>query len=238
MKNLLGSSLISLVLFSASAGFAQNPSPPSSTTAETPTATPPTTPTSPAANPTPPNPASPTATPASPSAPGLTSEGWTKPKDSSASTPTGPYGFSPPMGPDGWIVKKEIVYRGGPIPYGYKLDTKYNLGLLIAGPTLFGLSYLVATYLASSAEAVNGYNLSTRDVMYIPVTGPFAFAAYSTSDSTFLYVFDGLAQVTGVGLFLGGLLFPKDVLVPKDVNEAYRPSLRVGPGQVQLQMRF
>lgn len=238
MKNRLGPSVVLLVLLSATPGSAQTPSAPTNSTTAAPA---PAAPSTPAPTTTVGAPAGGSAAPNQiPPSPGPTPPPDTsaQPAGSSVPNPYGPYGFPPPLGADGWIVKKEILYRGGPIPYGYKLETRYNLGLLIAGPTLFGLSYLVAVYFASSAEGINGYNLSTREVNYIPVTGPFAFAAYSNSDTTFLYVFDGLAQLTGVGLFLGGLLAPKDMLVPKGVNEAYRPSLRVGPGQVQLQMKF
>lgn len=232
MKNRLGPSVVSLVLLSATPGFAQTPSAPTTSTTTAPTPAAPTTAAPPAESSAAPN--------QIPPSPGLPPppDASAQPGGSSVPNPYGPYGFPPPLGADGWIIKKETPYRGGPIPYGYKVETRYNLGLLIAGPTLFGLSYLVAVYFASSAEGVNGYNLSTREVNYIPITGPFAFAGYSSSDTTFLYVFDGLAQLTGVGLFLGGLLFPKEMLVPKGVNEAYRPSLRVGPGQVQLQMKF
>lgn len=237
MKNRLGPSVVSLVLLSATSGSAQTPSAPTNSTTAAPVPAAPSTPApttvgAPAEGSSAPNqiPASPGPTPPP--------EASAQPAGSSVPNPYGPYGFPPPLGADGWIIKKEILYRGGPIPNGYKLETRYNLGLLIAGPTLFGLSYLVAIYFTSNAEGVNGYNFSTREVNYVPITGPFAFAAYSDSDTTFLYVFDGLAQLTGVGLFLGGLLAPKDMLVPKGVNEAYRPSLRVGPGQVQLQMKF
>ena len=48
---------------------------------------------------------------------------------------------------------KELAYSGGGIPSGYKLEERYNLGLLIAGPTLFALAYVITV--ASAVERVD-----------------------------------------------------------------------------------
>ncbi len=155
--------------------------------------------------------------------------------------PYPPYGYANPYG--GWgLPAKELAYRGGAIPYGYKLEERYNLGLLVAGPTLFGLAYLLTAYSANEKPGIGsggGFtDHSPWDTLYIPVTGPFAFARYAPGGSGFIYVFEGLGQVTGIGLFLLGILRPKVMLIRQDTNEAFRPKLHIGPGQMQLEMRF
>jgi len=139
---------------------------------------------------------------------------------------------------------QEILYNGGAIPYGYKLEERYQLGLLIAGPTLFGLAYIVtaATALERSGDptSVDGSNFKSPPwpALYVPLTGPFAFAAYAPSGSGFIYAALGVGETVGVGLFLLGILRPKNLLVRQDVNAAFHPTLHVGPRQMQLEMRF
>lgn len=151
------------------------------------------------------------------------------------------YGYTNPYG--GWgQPPKELAYKGGGIPYGYKLEERYNLGLLIAGPTLFGLSYALTAYSANEKPGVgktNGFVRGSQwDALYVPVAGPFVFANYAPGGAGFIYIFEGLGQVTGIGLFLLGILGPKDILVRQDTNEAFRPSLQIGPGRVDVEMRF
>ena len=151
------------------------------------------------------------------------------------------YGYANPYG--GWgLPPKELAYKGGAIPYGYKLEERYNLGLLIAGPTLFGLSYGLTAYSANERPGIgSGNNFvsgSQWDALYIPIAGPFVFSADAPGSSAFIYVFEGLGQVTGIGLFLLGMLSPKNILVRQNANEAFRPSLQVGPGRVDVEMRF
>lgn len=147
------------------------------------------------------------------------------------------YGLGPPR-----ELPAEFPYKGGPIPYRYKIEERYNLGLLIAGPALFGLAYVLTAYSANERPGIGFGNTfvngSQWDALYIPIAGPFVFANYAPSGSAFIYVFEGLGQVTGIGIFLLGILRPKDVLVRKTVNEAFRPTLHVGPARVQLEMQF
>jgi hypothetical protein len=147
------------------------------------------------------------------------------------------YGFGPPR-----ELPAEFPYNGGSIPYRYKVEERYNLGLLIAGPTLFGLAYVLSAYSANERPGIGLGNTSVNgsqwDALYIPIAGPFVFSHYAPGNSGFIYVFEGLGQATGVGLFLLGILRPKDVLVRKTVNEAFRPTLHVGPASVQLEMQF
>lgn len=153
------------------------------------------------------------------------------------------YGYANPYGGYGWgMPPKELAYDGKAIPYGYRVEERYNLGLLISGPTLFGLSYALTAYSANEKPGIGsggGFtDHSPWDTLYIPVVGPFAFANYSPGGSGFIYVFEGLGQITGIGLFLLGILRPKDYLVRNDLNEAFRPSLQIGPGRVHVEMRF
>lgn len=136
---------------------------------------------------------------------------------------------------------KEMPYTGGPIPYGYKLEEKRSLGLMVAGATLFGLSYALSAYSANIRPGVgsgSGFEMAPWDALYIPVTGPFAFSAYAPGGTAFIFILEGVAQVAGLGMFFGGLLLPKSVLVRNELPTAYRPTLHIGPGQVRLEMHF
>lgn len=140
---------------------------------------------------------------------------------------------------------QELGYTAGqPIPHGYKLEERYNLGLLIAGPTLFGLAYIITVASAvdlSDPPPFEGGSIERPrpwDALYIPIAGPLAFANYAPGSTGFIYATEGVAQAIGVGLFLLGILRPKDVLVRKDPTEALHPRLHFGAGQMKLEMRF
>lgn len=159
-----------------------------------------------------------------------------------------PYGYSYPFGAAAWgpsgSLPNELAYSGGPIPHGYKLEERYNVPLLIAGPTLFALAYaasaIAAADKADEPPSIDGFTTEVAPwhTLYIPVVGPFAFSAYAPQGSAFIYVFEGLAQVTGVALFVGGILNPKTVLARKKANEAFQPTLHVGLRSMQLEMQF
>lgn len=161
--------------------------------------------------------------------------------------PYPPTGYEAPFPNYAWgqgagLPPKEIPYTGGPIPFGYSYQEKYNLGLLVSGPILFALGYAIAISSASSADSppsIGGFSKPPPyKALYIPVTGPFAFAGYVRDETKLIYGLLGIGQTLGVGLFLGGILRPKEVLVRRSFDEAFRPQLQIGPGHVQLNMRF
>ena len=166
------------------------------------------------------------------------------PPNAAPTYPQAPYGY--PYGGNYWGMPpeppKELAYNGGAIPNGYTLEERYNLGLLIAGPTLFVLGYAVAAFTANEKPGGLDFNGNPSrapwDALYIPITGPFAFSGYAPGGSAFIYVFEGLAQVVGVGLTLGGILAPKNILVRQFGREAFVPTLHVGAGNVQVKMKF
>lgn len=154
-----------------------------------------------------------------------------------------------PYGGYGWPgaqeLPKEMPYKGGGIPYGYQLQEKYNLGLIVAGAVLFALSYGITAYSANERPGTGsgiGGNPAAEyapwDTLYVPITGPFAFSAYAPGESAFIYIFEGLAQATSVGLFLGGILRPKDMLIRNDVARAFTPTFHVSPLSMQVVMPF
>jgi hypothetical protein len=237
-------STASLLLFAApnaaaqAAPPAEGPPPPTSAGAPVEAAAP-TTPPNPA--PVASQPAADPSTPASPPA---------RPTAPNPQYPPYGYGYPYPYGP-GWgapsQLPEELPYTsGGPIPKGYKLEERYSYGLLIAGPTLFALGYALSAFtaaekLSDSPPSINGglIDRTPWGTLYIPIAGPFAFSGYAPQGSAFIYVFEGIAQVTGVGLLLGGILRPKEMLVKdKDAEAAFQPTLRVGPRSMQLEMHF
>lgn len=226
-----GLSSAAIVLFAASEGVAQEHATPPANPAET-TATNP----APNASASAPNPLAPVAQPApiAPATPNSPPAGYGYP----------PYGY--PYGGMPWGLPpeppKEMVYKGGPIPNGYKYEERYNMGLLIAGPTLFLLSYALAAFTAGErpggTSAISTFATAPWNALYVPLAGPFAFSGYAPTGSAFIYIFDGLGQAVGVGLFLRGILAPKDLLVRQFRIQAFRPILHVGPRSMQLQMQF
>jgi hypothetical protein len=82
--------------------------------------------------------------------------------------------------------------------------------------------------------------------VYIPVIGPFTAIDTTVSSGlsgigdafvNMLLVISGVGQLTGVGLFIGGMARQKTVLVRNDVA-AFKPEFTVGPGTVGMRMKF
>ncbi|HRI64595.1 MAG TPA: hypothetical protein PK156_10150 [Polyangium sp.] len=247
MKRLvLGLSTANIVVLAAATAMAQPAAPPPPSPIESPT------------NPAPPNPPSainPAAPQWSPQSPLLDGPPPPPPPPNSGSLPPGasnplpypPYGYANPYGGNPWGLPnqpaKEMPYRGGPIPNGYRYEEKHNLGLLIAGPVLFSIVYGVTAYSAKERTGAgsNSNGFTTRypwDTLYVPVMGPFFFAAYAPEGSGFIYALEGLTQVTAIGLLLGGIFRTSDVLVRKEPDEAFRPTLHIGLQCMQLEMHF
>jgi len=231
MKSLaLGLSWVLVVLFSTSMAEAQDPPKNPAAPEQAPASSAPSAPANPYVAP-------------SPAGPTL---GPQPPTGSNPQYPYPPSNYDPSGLNYGWggmaSSPKEMPYMGGPIPYGYVYKEKYNLGLLVSGPILFGLGYTIAAVSAQSSdgEIFPGSAQKPRPwkALYIPITGPFAFANYANDGTGFIYVFLGLGQITGLALTLGGILRPKDVLVRRDLDTAFVPQVDIGPGNIQLRMRF
>jgi hypothetical protein len=118
---------------------------------------------------------------------------------------------------------------GNPIPYGYHAETRARKGPIISGSILFGVTYLYSAFAASIGEDVAGSNGNNKAAsLYIPVVGPFAELFQSDSATLdYILVLDGIAQATGVILFVYGMSMPKPLLVRNDLAFTVTP-MKIG----------
>lgn len=140
---------------------------------------------------------------------------------------------------------ESIPYEGGPVPAGYHVEDRPRRGMLIAGPVILGVPYVLGLTVASSENFPN-----STGWLVVPALGPWITLAarhrsgLCTSDTfgtctssgvddsidsttrTFL-ILDGLAQATGAILFIYGLSSTKKVMARDFVG-----SLQLTPSQI------
>jgi len=156
--------------------------------------------------------------------------------------PPGYYGYGAPQ----QRPPKELHYEEGqPIPAGYYLDEGPITGLVIAGPIVFGVPYLLGLTIASST----GYpNQSTW--LVAPVIGPWVTLGSRDNDcpppdeygwtdpncenennlvNSWL-VLDGIMQAGGAAMFIAGLAVTRKRLLRQDVAAIQVAPAPVGSG--------
>jgi len=143
-----------------------------------------------------------------------------------------PYGYQYPSGygyPSQFSGPPSLAYEEGkPGPNGYHLESQPKRGLVIAGATTFGSTYLI-TLLAASAIADNEDDWgNTEDdddeskalPLFIPVLGP--FIGISSLDASPVgsawLVLDGIAQGAGVAMLIAGLAYPNKRWIRNDLG--------------------
>lgn len=188
----------------------------------------------------PPRPAEPPATAQAPAVPPPAAEA--PPGPPAAPPPSYGYGYGPPAGygtrPP--APRSEMAYESGdPVPDGYELESRLNKGLVIAGATTFGAVYLL-TAVAGAVAVDNSVNPSAYEPLFIPLAGPFVtiHTADATATGTLALVIDGLAQAAGLGMLIGGLASPREVLVWRGEvgGVTFEPDL--GPGGAVVRGTF
>jgi hypothetical protein len=131
--------------------------------------------------------------------------------------PPGYYAYPPPPLEE---QPSELPYEeGDPIPEGYEPVTKMRKGLVIAGSVVFGSTYLISIITAAQVADVAG---TTEDVwpLFVPVVGPFIAMgtthAWSDGEGSnglgAILLLDGIAQVGGAAMFIGGVASHTTVL--------------------------
>lgn len=140
-----------------------------------------------------------------------------------------PYGYAQPYARP---RPRYIPYEdGAPVPPGARVVTRPRYGLIIAGSSMLGASWLLSLTIGGLASAGS----SDHDEglwMVVPVVGPFAYLA--TLDDPpgvvwFGLTFLGLVQVTGATLLVVGAANPGRYLVYDGVARA-RPRWAISPG--------
>lgn len=144
--------------------------------------------------------------------------------------------------PPGYAPRK-IPSDGGQPPPGYRLGSEPRTGLWVTGVGLLGGAYL-ASFLAAGTAVSEGED----DIapLFIPVAGPW-ITVRTADDGDELrvpLVMDGLVQLAGLGLLIGGLAAQREVFVRSDVASstpaqppAEGPTVRrvaVGAGTVSM----
>jgi hypothetical protein len=103
----------------------------------------------------------------------------------------------------------------------------------VAGGVTFGSLWLLSALVGAALTDIwNDDNDVTNDdvawPLFIPAAGPFIGIGTMEPQSmaTFMLVLDGVAQIGGVAMFIGGLVATKDVLVADEYAGA---ELQVAP---------
>jgi hypothetical protein len=126
----------------------------------------------------------------------------------------------------------EMKYvEGRPIPAGYHLETRVRKGLVVSGPIIFGVPYLLSMSVAASSQ------YEPDRWLYAPVFGPFVDLATRSdqcnpnvpstgstntvvcagdSGARFFLMLDGLMQTAGATMLILGLALPQHLLVRDD----------------------
>jgi hypothetical protein len=132
----------------------------------------------------------------------------------------------------GWRAQPvEMKYvEGKPIPAGYHIETRVRRGLVVSGPIIFGVPYLLSMSVAASSK------YEPDRWLYAPVFGPFVnlasrsddcnpngssgttttFTCAGDSSTRFFLMLDGLMQTAGATLLVLGLALPQTLLVRDD----------------------
>jgi hypothetical protein len=109
------------------------------------------------------------------------------------------------------------------------VDTRIRRGFVIAGPIVFGVSYLVAAGLTTSDDVTG------NEIGLVPLVGAFIAAATLKDVDEGLLDFDfsgvhragfilsGIGQTTGLILFIVGLTAKRQVMVRDDVGLVVTP---------------
>ncbi|WP_437819052.1 hypothetical protein [Sorangium sp. So ce1078] len=118
--------------------------------------------------------------------------------------------------------------EGQAVPEGYRVEERARRGLVIGGAVTFGVTYILSAMVglvAESADRAVGGTGESYIPLYIPLAGP--FITIGTADAkgggVFVLMVDGLAQVAGAAMFIGGLAAPQQKLVRNDVSLSVKP---------------
>jgi len=119
---------------------------------------------------------------------------------------------------------------GMPIPQGYHAETRFRKAPVIVGAAVFGGFYLYSSFFAAIGEDTrsNGEE-NPLGWLFVPVLGPF-LQMMETDSATGKYVLfiDGMAQLTGAALMIGGMMYPKHLLVRNDLASMTVVPMKVG----------
>jgi hypothetical protein len=125
-----------------------------------------------------------------------------------------------------------------PVPAGYEVLTQPRMGMAKAGIATFVPLYGLSALFGGLFLGSEGGDAKQYGPMIIPVLGPFVTIGTSDSSefSAGILVLDGLGQLAGAALFIGGMLSEEKYLVRG--GKSVRPEVSIGPGSVALRWQF
>ncbi|MBW2528144.1 MAG: hypothetical protein JRI23_28450 [Deltaproteobacteria bacterium] len=127
-----------------------------------------------------------------------------------------------PAEPAEVYLPKPIPYReGDAVPDGYRLESTPRYGLVAAGATVLGATWLISAITAISLDNEGSVDDDPNfDDMYtpmlVPVVGPFITIGTADASGTGagILALDGVVQCAGLAMFIAGFAAPKVELVP------------------------
>jgi hypothetical protein len=127
-----------------------------------------------------------------------------------------------------------------------------NRGLAIAGAAVLGGAWAISALAAGTVLSVDDHGSGGFAPLFLPVAGP--FITLGTADSVsfsdnderagaIFLLFDGVTQLTGAVLLIGGIASDKEYWLRSDIPQQKaaappRPEILVGPGGGAVRMRF
>jgi hypothetical protein len=143
--------------------------------------------------------------------------GYAPPPPGTYYAPAPGYGAAP-LGP------KVIDYEeGDTIPPGYRRGTRVRKGLVIGGSVMLGVGYLITIMAAGIGQLVDDVGTSgSKDFgpLLVPVAGPFIGmgTTHPSTGGVFGLAFLGVVQTAGLGMLIGGIAAPQQVLLRNEVG--------------------
>jgi hypothetical protein len=130
------------------------------------------------------------------------------------------YVMQAPQQPYGRMRPTRVLYEGGPVPPGGRLETRARLGLTIGGGVTFGVTWLLTATIgglaASIDDSFSGGSRSPAWWLMVPVIGPIGFGVAEGSVASpgwFILGLDAVAQGAGLAMLIYGLANPATYVV-------------------------
>ncbi len=131
------------------------------------------------------------------------------------------YVMAQPQSPYARRRPTRILYDGGPVPPGGRLETRARLGLTIGGGVTFGVTWLITSmvgaFAGSLSDGLSGSSgRSSAWWLVAPVVGPVAFGLANDSVPSggwFILALDTIAQGAGLAMLIYGVTNPATYVV-------------------------
>lgn len=180
-----------------------------------------------------------------------------------ATPPPSPFAPQPSAPPPGYAafplpVSSQLValprtlpYREHqPAPLGYRMDTRPNGGLMIAGSVILSSAWAISAFTGGLFLSGGSRNTEGYGPLLVPIIGPFiTLGTGSDVDlsnendrmAATLVILNGVTQVTGLAMLIAGIAADQKYWVRNDIPSAASlrtPEILIGPGGGALRFHF